>query len=230
MWEFGSLNRIQLDISTVCNAHCGSCSRYNGAGSREIVPGLVPGYMTIQKFCNIFSDDIIQKITQWMFCGNHSDAITNPDLLLILEKIISVNPDSRIILNTNAGLRDTDFWLQLGNLFLGNDEREVVFSVDGLEDTNHLYRRNVRWNKVINAMSTYCSTGAHARWDYLVFQHNEHQILEAKALAKKLGVRVMAFKRPIGLENGYMDMLDKFGNVEYTLYPSKENICYFVTL
>lgn len=230
MWEFGSLNRIQLDISTVCNAHCGSCSRYIGVGSRQIVPGLTPGYMTIEKFCNIFSDDLIRKITQWMFCGNHSDAITNPDLLLILEKIISLNPQSKIILNTNAGLRNTDFWLKLGNMFCGNMGREVVFSVDGLEDTNHLYRRSVRWDKVINAMTTYCSTGANARWDYLVFQHNEHQVKDAKALAKKLGMKAIAFKQPMGLESGHMDMLDFSGNVEYTLYPSEENICYFVTL
>ena len=39
-----------------------------------------------------------------------------------------------------------------------------------------------------NAMS-FISTGARAHWDMLVFEHNKHQVDEAKDLAKEMGFR-----------------------------------------
>ena len=62
-----------------------------------------------------------------------------------------------------------------------------VFSIDGLEDTNHIYRRNVKWNKIMENAMSFISTGASAHWDMLVFEHNKHQVEEAKELAKEMG-------------------------------------------
>ena len=36
---------------------------------------------------------------------------------------------------------------------------EVNFSVDGLEDTNHLYRQGVKWEKVEDNMVAFCDAG-----------------------------------------------------------------------
>jgi MoaA/NifB/PqqE/SkfB family radical SAM enzyme len=63
----------------------------------------------------------------------------------------------------------------------------VVFSIDGLEDTNHLYRRNVRWSKVIDNAKAFIDAGGNAHWDMLVFEHNKHQVDEAHQLAKDMG-------------------------------------------
>ena len=62
-----------------------------------------------------------------------------------------------------------------------------VFSIDGLEDTNHLYRRNVKWEKVIENARSFITAGGKAHWDMLVFEHNKHQVDEAKSYANKLG-------------------------------------------
>ena len=55
------------------------------------------------------------------------------------------------------------------------------------EDTNHVYRRNVKVNKIIENTMSFISTGARAHWDMLVFEHNKHQVEESKALAKEMG-------------------------------------------
>jgi hypothetical protein len=60
--------------------------------------------------------------------------------------------------------------------------------VDGLSDTNHIYRRNVIWDRVWENMMTYVETGANAHWDYLQFKHNVHQVDEAKAIADRYGI------------------------------------------
>ena len=46
-------------------------------------------------------------------------------------------------MNTNAGARDPEWWADVAKAIgrMGC----VIFSVDGLEETNPLYRQNVRW-------------------------------------------------------------------------------------
>ena len=62
-----------------------------------------------------------------------------------------------------------------------------MFSIDGLEDTNHIYRVGVQFEKVIQNAKAYIDAGASAHWDMLVFDHNKHQVEQCKQLADKMG-------------------------------------------
>ena len=53
---------------------------------------------------------------------------------------------------------------------------EVWFAIDGLEDTHSIYRQGTNWKKIIDNVMTFVDAGGKARWDMLVFQHNEHQV------------------------------------------------------
>jgi hypothetical protein len=44
-----------------------------------------------------------------------------------------------------------------------------------LEDTNHLYRENVEWKKIMENARAFISAGGTAHWDMLIFDHNKHQ-------------------------------------------------------
>jgi len=223
VWEYKDITTMHVELSSLCNAACGSCKRFVSHGSRQIVPELKQTYISFDSFKQFFPEEFCKNIKTWIFCGSYGDPITNPDLLEILEYIISNNDTAGIRLNTNAGIRDTNFWNSLGTLFSQQLNRAVIFSVDGLEDTNHLYRRNVKWKNVMNAMETYCSTGATSEWDFLVFKHNEHQLDEVKELAEQLGITRLHFKTPMGFSMRQpMRMLDKNGNVEYLIRQSDE--------
>ena len=67
----------------------------------------------------------------------------NPETLDIFKYLKQVNPDINIGMITNGGARSVDFWKTLAELKVN-----VTFSIDGLEDTNHLYRRNVKVGSV----------------------------------------------------------------------------------
>ena len=62
-----------------------------------------------------------------------------------------------------------------------------VFSIDGLEDTNHIYRVGVQFKKIMENAKAYIDTGASAHWDMLVFDHNKHQVDECRQLADTMG-------------------------------------------
>tara|TARA_Y100000401_G_scaffold117134_1_gene124813 strand:+ start:36 stop:1220 length:1185 start_codon:yes stop_codon:yes gene_type:complete len=225
-WAYKNLRSVHLELSTLCNSICPWCPRYVDF-SPNVNPNIVEGAYTLERFKRHFPRDFIQQIEFWTFAGDYGDPCTCPEILDIIEYILSIK-DCKMQINTNGGMRNTKFWQQLGELMRGSPDetytqyqkRYVIFSVDGLEDTNHIYRRNVKWHKVISAMETYGDTGARGIWEFLKFKHNEHQKEEVLQLAKKLGFPVR-FKNPNGFEGAPMPAKDKDYNISYEIYPAK---------
>jgi MoaA/NifB/PqqE/SkfB family radical SAM enzyme len=147
-------------------------------------------------------------------------------MLEICKYINEVSRNTAVRVNTNGGMRKPEWWAELGKLFSKYPRSmynywSVTFSIDGLEDTNHLYRRNVKWNAVIANAQAFIDAGGTAIWDYLIFKHNEHQILEAQELSKKMKFNEFVPKKSLGVDNGThlqpMAVLDKDGQLEYII-------------
>jgi MoaA/NifB/PqqE/SkfB family radical SAM enzyme len=96
-------------------------------------------------------------------------------------------------MHTNGSAKKPDWWKELAKTIGKNGY--VVFGLDGLEDTNHLYRQNTIWSKIMDNAEAFISAGGRARWDYIVFAHNEHQVEEARALAEKMKFEKFQFKK-----------------------------------
>ena len=60
----------------------------------------------------------------------------------------------------------------------------VIWGIDGLEDTNHLYRVNVEWNRLRENWRAYISAGGRAKWQFIVFNWNQHQLNEVKSYSE----------------------------------------------
>ena len=225
-WAYDNLRSVHLELSTLCNSICPWCPRYQDF-SPNVNPLIKEGAYTLERFKKHFPYDFIQQIEFWTFAGDYGAPCTCPEILDIIEYILSIK-DCNIQINTNGGMKNTKFWKQLGELMRGSPDvtytqqqkRYVIFSVDGLEDTNHIYRRNVKWHKVISAMETYGNTGARGIWEFLKFKHNEHQKDEVLQLAQKLGFPVR-FKNPNGFEGAPMPAKDKDYNISYEIYPAR---------
>ena len=132
MIDYKDIRHLELEVSSLCNALCPQCGRRASGGVKN--PLFTETYMTLQNIKDWFSVDFIKQIHQLGMCGNYGDAMTNPDLIPILQYFKSINPDIRMQMNSNASGRDPQFWRDLGEIFKENGT--LVFSVDGLEDTN----------------------------------------------------------------------------------------------
>jgi len=126
-------------------------------------------------------------------CGNLGDPIIAKDTLEIFKYFRQENPNIWLSMNTNAGARDEMWWAKLAKTF--GRMGAVIFSVDGLEDTNHLYRQGVNWKAVERSMDAFIKAGGRARWDFLVFEHNQHQVEEAEQLSKQKGFERFVAKK-----------------------------------
>src|SRR5262249_44436596 len=145
------------------------------------------------------------------------------DTLSILQYLRRANPDICLGLHTNGSARSVEWWSELARI-LPHGKGYVRFGIDGLETTNHLYRRNTKWDTVMRNVKAFIAAGGNAEWDFLVFRHNEHQVDEARALARELGFTLFNCKasgRFFSLSRSEpinrTPVKDREGNLEYWL-------------
>jgi len=219
-YNYNGITQLHIELTNRCNAACPMCVRFYN-NSPLLRPDLELGEISEKQFKSWLSPEFLKQIDLIIFCGVHGDPCISADVLEIVEYIITSSPKTKIRFNTNGGMRNPKFWVKLGNLLKHWSEHWVTFSIDGLEDTNHIYRRNVKWDKLMANASAFTSTGANARWEYLMFKHNEHQIEEAEALAKKMNFSKFLPKRALGVDNGVklqpMVALNKEGQLDYII-------------
>lgn len=132
-----------------------------------------------------FDAELCQRLQQVFFCGSYGDPIMHPDFLDILRDFRRKCPTLWLYMHTNGGAHNTDYWQELAGIMNGHGQ--IDFGIDGLEDTLHLYRRNVKYSKVIENAQAFINAGGRAQWNFIVFRHNEHQIEQVQRLGKQMG-------------------------------------------
>ena len=183
-----NLDTIRVEITNKCNARCPGCERtVDGDTHPELKKNVVE--YTLADFKNMFPSNMIQG-KEFYFGGTVDDPMMNKNVYDICEYVI--NNQGQVTLETNTGANTTDTYAKLGKLSYDSQGKlHVLFSVDGLEHTNHLYRVNVMWSKVLENMKAYASSKGKCTWQYLVFDHNYDDIPKAKELAQQLGIRLV---------------------------------------
>jgi len=219
-WNFKQLDQLHIELTNACNAACPMCVRFHNS-SPLTRPDLTITQITLEQFKKWLPPEIIKKCKLILFCGVHGDPCTARDFLEICEYIDKSSSSTRVEFNTNGGMRNPEWWTKVGQLFAKNKDKDwtAVFSIDGLKDTNQIYRRNVKWRVLEQNVRAYTKQGGKSYWDFLVFRHNEHQIDKAKKLSKKWGITNFTPKKALGVDNGVslkgMPALNKQGQVDY---------------
>lgn len=181
--SINNINHINAELSNFCNAACPMCARFDL--EQKLIKDITNNdHTSLYDIKFKIGNKILKNLKIFRSCGNVGDGTMNPECLQIYEYIKSVNAKTKLSINTNGGARDPVFWKELGKLGV-----QVIFSIDGLEDTNHLYRRNVKWDKLMSNVESFIKSGGNATWDFLVFKHNQHQIDSAKQLSEKMGFK-----------------------------------------
>lgn len=191
--------KLQIEITNYCNAACPQCARENlKINNFSDSFSLNDSYVSLKKFKHWLDKDDWSSLERILFCGNYDESTTNPDLIPICNWIIKnqqLFPKSpEISIHTNGGARNTKFWKELGEISKESNYRiRVVFAIDGFEDTNHLYRKNVDWKKLQQNWRSYIKAGGIAWWQWVMFEHNEHQKHLVEQYAKQEGFRRVKF-------------------------------------
>lgn len=191
MYKIENIKTIHLEVTQNCQASCPMCDRNQNGG--KLNPHINLDELSIDDCKKIFTPVFIKQLNTMYMCGNLGDPIVAKDTLEIFSYFRENNPTMWLSMNTNAGARDEKWWENLAKIY--GRHGAVIFSVDGLEDTNHIYRQGVNWSSVERSMKSFISAGGRARWDFLIFEHNQHQVEEAERLAAEWGFEKFVAKK-----------------------------------
>jgi MoaA/NifB/PqqE/SkfB family radical SAM enzyme len=180
IFRFQNVKIVHFEPTTNCNAACPQCLRTRTE--------FEPNELSLDDVKRLFDPGVLLQLEKIYMCGNYGDPASARQTIEMYEYFKSINPNIIIGMNTNGGIRYPEWWDRLAKVMNGEKDY-VVFSIDGLEDTNHLYRRNVRWSKVIENAQAFINAGGKAHWDMLVFEHNKHQVDQTHSIAKSMGFK-----------------------------------------
>ena len=216
MYKFEDIRDVHLEITSKCQAKCPMCPRRINGGPMN--PFIKLDDITLDRFKEWFPRQFIQQLNSMFMCGNLGDPIISRDTMEIFEHLREVNPRMKLSMHTNGSARETGWWKELAK------HRVIVtFGIDGLEDTHHLYRISTDFNKIIDNAKAFIGAGGYAKWHMLVFEHNEHQVEEAKQMSEELGFKMFTTKNTTRFKDDHFQVIDEKGNPLHKLRPSEKS-------
>jgi MoaA/NifB/PqqE/SkfB family radical SAM enzyme len=181
---YQKLDELQIENTSICNAACPMCLREHTPDDKS---WFKETYLSTEFFSNNIPQHIWTQIERVLFNGVLGDPCAAPNFLDVCRTIKKLNNSVQITISTNGGLRNEAFWTELASILSPSDI--VIFAIDGLEDTNHIYRVNVNFDKVMANSRAFILAGGTAHWQFISFAHNEHQIAEAELKSVALGFK-----------------------------------------
>jgi MoaA/NifB/PqqE/SkfB family radical SAM enzyme len=181
-------NKIQFELSSMCNALCLGCVRIDGDNfnqTKSIIPKKT--MVSIETIIKLLTSPSMATVTTLEFCGTIDEPLMHPDFFEILKEAHKINNNYKIIIHTNGSIRSTDEWNELADLLNKfKDKHRVLFSIDGIGETHEFYRQKTSYQKIIENAQAFINNNGYAIWQFLSFPWNEHQVSQASELSEKM--------------------------------------------
>jgi sulfatase maturation enzyme AslB (radical SAM superfamily) len=173
---------LQVENTTRCNAWCPGCARNNNGF------GLSNNFelhdLELDRFKQVL--EFFPNLDTVQFCGTFGDTMAAPD---VMEHILLATQHSKKLqIHTHGGFHSTAWWAELAKI-LKHHQHDVWFALDGLEGVHEIYRQGTKFTKIIDNARAFIGAGGHATWQFIPWQHNEHQIKDCIKLSQQVGFK-----------------------------------------
>lgn len=203
------IKKLHVEPSSHCNARCPGCPRnLNGYNVDNLFHKT---HLTAERFVEILTQ--YPEVNFLLFNGNLGDPMMNPNILSLVDVARHVH---ELKINTNGSIGKLETFERLGAM----KNIIISFSIDGLEDTNHLYRQDVEWEKIMERAKKFIGAGGRAEWKFIIFRHNQHQVEQARSLSKELGFKNFEV---VDHSRNNFPALNKDGTVSHWVLPADKD-------
>lgn len=182
--------QIRIDMCNICQLNCAACwMRKNEKIIKEHYGGF--GYVKFETFKDFIDKHPFIKEIEMADSG---EVFLNPDL----EKIIEYASDKDIILKAQGGTNFNYLSENMPETLVRCKFNKINIAIDGATpETYAIYRRKGDFNKVIENIKKvnyfkekYNSEFPRLVYRFILFGHNEHEVEQAKQLAKELNMTI----------------------------------------
>ena len=198
-----SPTRIRLEASTHCQLKCPTCETATG----ELYKHVALGFLRFDNFKRLVDENPQVREIE---LSNFGEIFLNPQLPKIIEyaydKGVELSARNGANLNT---VRETTLEALVKFGF-----RNIRCSIDGAsQETYAQYRVRGEFDQVIENIrkinaykAQYKSEYPKLTWQFVVFGHNEHEIVKAREMAHELG---MSFETKLNWDENWSPVRDK---------------------
>jgi len=206
------LKYVGIDASTICQLRCKSCSF-----QKKNYHYLGRGFLTFANF-KVFLDN--NNYIKGIELSNYGEIFLNPEL----EDIIRYAFEKGVKLYALNGVNFNTVTDEVIEALVKYQFESISFSIDGAcQEIYSIYRINGNFDTVINNIQRlneyklkYQSLFPKLKWQYVIMEHNENDVIKAKKMAQELGME-LCFK--LTWVKGYIpknvEMLRKETGLEY---------------
>lgn len=206
MWDSNRITRIDIELTSFCNIACPGCSREHSRFREDFLNKDLISFETIQKR---FRREDWPALVGVNFCGSIDEPTSHPEFFKIVEFFKEWNININIA--TNGSIRTEQWWTRLGETLAGT-KHMVHWGIDGIDELSEEYRVGSNFKKVEKNFRAYNKAGGRSTWQFIVMDHNEHQLPLLEDKAKEEGFKATK----VIYSNRQHKKSDK-GDVEYVV-------------
>jgi MoaA/NifB/PqqE/SkfB family radical SAM enzyme len=175
--------KVRLDASTACQLKCPTCPTAKG----DVAKSIGSGFLKFDHFKKFLNDNPrVKKIE----LSNWGEIFLNPDLL----KIMEYADLKKVALCCDVGANFNRVSDEVLEGLVKYRFRSITCAIDGASnETYAVYRRNGNFDQVLDNIRRlnqikriYRSKWPQLKWQFVVFGHNEHEIAQARTMARDL--------------------------------------------
>ena len=180
MWSNETLEWIDFELTSFCNIKCKGCFRVLSPHADKILNKTV---LDLDLIKEKFQKHMFPNMKIINFCGSVDEPTAHPQFFEIIKHFAEWNVHINIA--TNGSTRTTQWWEKLAGLL--KCSHRVTWGIDGSDEVSEIYREGSNFKKVQQNFRAFNQAGGKSNWQFIVFEHNEHQLETARELAKKEG-------------------------------------------
>lgn len=180
--QLSDIRTLQIEPTSYCNARCPHCPRFDSDG--QVHPDLTLDHLDLAVINNLELSSMT-NLELVVLEGDKGDPLMHPNIERMIEAFSQAPSQPAIRLFTNGSIRTPVWWRELAQKRY--PRLTVIFSIDGLKDTNHLYRVGLDYDTIMSNAQAFISGGGHAAWKFIRFKHNEHQFDQVLETSRSMG-------------------------------------------
>ena len=177
IWTKEKVEWIDIELTSFCNIDCPGC--YRQIKRKKVNNILDKDMLTLKQLKKWINKKTFPNCKLINFCGSIDEPTLHPEILEILDYFDDLN----VNISSNGSTKTKKFWT-----ILGKKKISVFFGLDGIDQKSlEKYRIGSNFKKVQENFRAFINAGGKATWQFIVFDHNEHLIDDARKMADDEG-------------------------------------------
>lgn len=171
---------VNVDTGFRCRLRCPACVRTQSIGTPLLRDSKD---MTMEAWRKILAMNSVNV----QLCGQISDPIYHPKFHELMQIRQDEYPHVPFRTYTNGSGKRNSWWDKV--IELSHEKDEWVFGLDGAsQEVANVYRVGTDFDNVYNVMKKLQKANLRVVWQFIVFEHNKHELPVAIKMAKENGI------------------------------------------